>query len=644
MQDIKDAKAQSLAEASALSSPGASTSSGTLQPNRLDDATAKAQGKAENSEPLRRTPAPSSSFLDEEPEEDLEDTTKPWASERVLDEYIAEADRVAANMTPLGYATSESSQIVAKHVLDTADIEGAEYRRKSREMSQIYQDKWPWLFPKSSTGIASPSFRTVGGRVSKGSPPRRKVPPYYPSLGRAYTPVGFSQTQRSASSSSTTSRLNGGGLTPPDLGTDATISDDELTESDLPPPFTSSTPVPDEDASTGEEVAAGRFKVLPNPDDFLLALTNPASRSTSALSTIAANTQEALKLWQDQYLELDARLARKDPDYKPKSNPRELEDATTFEAKKAAFFAGRKYKDTSYFHDSTARARNKKLSDARKQRERELEEAAIALSNSSDGVGGRRLRLRKPRRLFDTGLNETDTAASRATSVLSTRKRKRDGLDDAEDEAAGTPSASTSPVRKRGRPAAATKKPLLPSLLGRRSGMRGPPPTTKSNTPGGTASPTPPLPKRKGRPPKAKPASGGPAGGRKPVVKDADGKNPTRRVAMAKVWATRRENGTSGRHGGPPLSKTKKGRIGRPRKGEGKKDKGEEVEEEDEKGEEDGGEAEEDDEEDTQGYLFCEMQGGNGRLIGRCELTRSCGRRRLAVLMDEIARSMLLER
>ena len=373
LQDINDAKAQSQAEALTLSDPGASTSSRALQQIDQGNADAKAQVKVENFDSLRRTPPSSSSVLDEEPEFGLADTAqgisedpnlsrprgayKPWVSERTLDDHLAKADRTAATRPKLGYAPGESSLIADKPMLGMAEIEEAGYQRKSRQMAQINHDKWPWLFPKSSTRIGSQSSQTLSGRVSKSSPPERKALPYYPSLGRAYTPVDFSHTRRSASSSSTISQVNGGRVTPPDLETDATISDDELSESDLPPPFISSTPCPDEDASTGEEVAAGRFKTLPNPDDFLLALTNPASRSTSALYTIAANTQEALKLWQEEYLQLDARLTRKDPDYKPKNNPRELEDPTTFEAKKAAFFAGRKYKDTSYFHDSTARAR-----------------------------------------------------------------------------------------------------------------------------------------------------------------------------------------------------------------------------------------------------------------------------------------------
>ncbi|KAA6416156.1 MAG: hypothetical protein FRX48_00876 [Lasallia pustulata] len=474
-QDVKNAEAQKEAESLTLSNLSASISSGTLQHVGQDDADSKAQVKAENADLLRRVPAPSSSIFDEELENDPADTAqgmpgepnssrlrrthKPWASERDLYDYFAKADHIAANLTKVRYPASESSLVMAKHMLEMEEIEKAEYRRKCKEMAQEKHAKWPSLFPKPSPRIGLSSSRTVSGSLSKSSPPERKASRYYPTLGRAYTPVGFSQTQRSASSSDTTSQANESGLTPPDLETDAIISEDELSESDLPPPFTSSTPPPDRDASIGEDVAAGRFKTLPNPDDFLLALTNPASRSTSALYTIAVNTQEALKLWQDEYLQLDARLTRKDPDYKPKNNPRELEDPTTFEAKKAAFFAGRKYKDMSYFHDATARARNKKISDARKQRERELEEAALALSGSSDGAGGLRRRLRKPRKLLETGLNETDTAArpaaSRATSVISTRKRKRDGLVDIEEgDATATPSADTSPVRKRARPAA----------------------------------------------------------------------------------------------------------------------------------------------------------------------------------------------
>lgn len=467
VQDIKAAKAQSKAEALTSSNPNvsASTSSLAMERTSQDSATAEAQDKAKNSNASSRSPAPSSSILDEEPDEHLADaakgisgrsnslkprlTSKPWASKQSPEDPKTKADRLAAKMIQLGYAPSETSQIVARHMSQMEKVEKTNHQREAKLMARKEQAKLSPFSPRPSSGFGSPSSQTVGGRVSKGSPPERKAPAYHPYLGHANTPVGFSQAERSTSSSTTPSQISGVGPTPPALETDATISDDELTESDLPPPFTSSTPPPDEAAPASEEVAARQFKTLPNPDDFLLALTQPTSRSTSALHTIAANTQAALKVWQDEYLLLDARLTRTDPDYKPKSNPRDLEDASTFEAKKAAFFAGRKYKDIAYCADPTLRARNKKLSEARKQRERELEEAALALSNSSDGVGGRRLRLRKPRILFDAGLNETDTAASRATSVLSTRKRKRaDGLDDVEEEATGnnTPSASTPPA------------------------------------------------------------------------------------------------------------------------------------------------------------------------------------------------------
>ena len=89
--------------------------------------------------------------------------------------------------------------------------------------------------------------------------------------------------------------------------------DDELSDSDLPEPWINDAPSPvradcDDHA---DYLLQSRYKPMVDVQEIIATLTKHpiAQRSTESLFALAANTQNILKAWQDQFLTLDARVS-----------------------------------------------------------------------------------------------------------------------------------------------------------------------------------------------------------------------------------------------------------------------------------------------------------------------------------------------
>jgi hypothetical protein len=93
--------------------------------------------------------------------------------------------------------------------------------------------------------------------------------------------------------------------------------DDELGPDDFPPPFASgqTTPAESDFEDEADRILKHRFMPMTDPNEFIKALTklSPSERSMENLLALALNTQEALRAWQDEYLELDKRVSHDKP-------------------------------------------------------------------------------------------------------------------------------------------------------------------------------------------------------------------------------------------------------------------------------------------------------------------------------------------
>jgi hypothetical protein len=89
--------------------------------------------------------------------------------------------------------------------------------------------------------------------------------------------------------------------------------DDILSDSDLPEPFLEDFVPPATEAECDDRadfLLKTRFKPMTDVQDIIASLTKyaPSQRSTENLYLLAQNTQKILKAWQDEYLELDAKV------------------------------------------------------------------------------------------------------------------------------------------------------------------------------------------------------------------------------------------------------------------------------------------------------------------------------------------------
>lgn len=89
--------------------------------------------------------------------------------------------------------------------------------------------------------------------------------------------------------------------------------DDELSDSDLPEPWVegASRPTQAECDDMADYLLRTKFEPMTDVQEIIASLTKYpfAQRSTESLHALAENTQMILKAWQDQYLELDAKVS-----------------------------------------------------------------------------------------------------------------------------------------------------------------------------------------------------------------------------------------------------------------------------------------------------------------------------------------------
>ncbi|KAF2151644.1 hypothetical protein K461DRAFT_268792 [Myriangium duriaei CBS 260.36] len=188
---------------------------------------------------------------------------------------------------------------------------------------------------------------------------------------------------------------------------------DKLLEIDLPPPFLSRSPSPDLDDPNDEASAIYRslFEPLTKADVFVTALTkiNPAQRRTDNLYELAANTAAALRIWQDEYLEIDRRTAPHAPiPRKPATGNRQPLSPTLFEDQKESDIYDYILDLKKLGHQNPIAQKVIRDASGRELRQRAIKGRVTAdtqLVNAghsvSDEEGGRRSRTRKPVSKYD---------------------------------------------------------------------------------------------------------------------------------------------------------------------------------------------------------------------------------------------------
>lgn len=148
-----------------------------------------------------------------------------------------------------------------------------------------------------------------------GVPPPELVHAYHDPTAKIQVPTAIPKIALPAKSLSQTSRDNGS--TPAEYAVPKLLDpeDDVLSDSDLPDPFLEGQPPPIEAEceDRADFLLKSRFKPMTDAQDIIAALTKyPLSqRSTESLYALAENTQNILKVWQDEYLMLDARVCKK---------------------------------------------------------------------------------------------------------------------------------------------------------------------------------------------------------------------------------------------------------------------------------------------------------------------------------------------
>ena len=115
--------------------------------------------------------------------------------------------------------------------------------------------------------------------------------------------------------------LNSTAALDPSSTTSTPIS--ELSDGQLPPPYTTGTPESSIYDSDTAQFGAIRFQKIPDTKLFLNALENPAARCTTNLYVIANNTQYAMQAWQEEYDALGHEIKKRE--INPRSLPVECE-------------------------------------------------------------------------------------------------------------------------------------------------------------------------------------------------------------------------------------------------------------------------------------------------------------------------------
>ncbi|KAF1816014.1 hypothetical protein P152DRAFT_478618, partial [Eremomyces bilateralis CBS 781.70] len=275
---------------------------------------------------------------------------------------------------------------------------------------------------------------------------------------------------------------------------DIEIIEEELPSEAFPPPYLSDREAADfeEEPDLDAEVVAllkSRFKRLPNPHAFVQELTRfPAkNRSSDVLYRLAENAQEALVAWQDEFLKLDAFIARNtNPPRKRATGGRQQLGAEVADAMKEADIYGYRY-------------------DARRGPGMQVPELQ-RFFDDEDHAEGRLLRRRKPHNEYAMS---DDDAANTETGK---RKRKAVHRYDATPEDGSRKRMRQTPdpvhVRRRGRPPLkAPPNALLPPRIQAMRAMReqstASTSVTTSDDEDRGSTPEKPT-KRRGRPPGSK--------------------------------------------------------------------------------------------------------------------------------------------
>ncbi|MCJ1228258.1 hypothetical protein MMC12_004919 [Toensbergia leucococca] len=259
---------------------------------------------------------------------------------------------------------------------------------------------------------------------------------------------------------------------------------------DLPPPYHAGALMPNESSEDPKEVATGRYRSMTDPLEFVTALANPETRTTEALFAIAKNAQEAVKAWQDEFIELDKNLPKKDPKYKSMGDPRKPEDAEEYDEKLDCGLNDRPYRAKRKIEPYRPSAKTELKSRIVGGRELRVKNPRKKTSLDVDDEGakparGKGLRTRKATKKFE---GESDPATSRATSAKgkgkqvpvskeTLGKRKRGDTDE-------TTAIEDQAPKRKGRP---PKKTVGPSFPGLKSGgsqeVEAGPSTTPSQVP-----------------------------------------------------------------------------------------------------------------------------------------------------------------
>ncbi|KAJ9662130.1 hypothetical protein H2201_006238 [Coniosporium apollinis] len=278
---------------------------------------------------------------------------------------------------------------------------------------------------------------------------------------------------------------------------------DDLSDTDLPPPFASRDTTPSESDfpdDPAEYLLRSRFLPMTDPQAFVQALTKhaPSARTTESLYDLALATQQALRAWQDEYIKLDVITApQSHPPKKPCTGGRIPVDPAVYEDMKEAELYGYAFdpkKPPGGQNPFSQRIGGEFVGgrELRTRRARDLGSAAASETEDDGGRGGKR--ARRAVRKFDLGANGTFDAAPVHRGWGGARKRAA---------ASETPDVEGQPIRKRGRLAAKAMT-LLPQRI---QEMRGTSVMTTTEEEGEDDSKTPsqgaPV-HRRGRPPGSK--------------------------------------------------------------------------------------------------------------------------------------------
>lgn len=226
---------------------------------------------------------------------------------------------------------------------------------------------------------------------------------------------------------------------------------DELSDTDLPPPFASRDTTPSESDfpdDPAEYLLRTRFLPMTDPQSFVKALTKhqPSARTTDSLYNLALATQKALRAWQDEYIKLDVITApQSHPAKKPCTGGRIPVDPAVYEDMKEAELYGYAFdpKKPPGGQDPFAQRIGGEFiggRELRARRARDLGSAAASETEDDGDRGGKR--ARRAVRKFDLGANGTSDAAPVRRGWGGARKRAA---------ASETPDVEGQPVRKRGR-------------------------------------------------------------------------------------------------------------------------------------------------------------------------------------------------